>query len=87
MTLADLIQIGLNHRQIQNGSFRKGNLPGLILHGLGGNSLGVMAAKKMTSIRSDPLIVTQPIVLPKQHVKHIGLAKGQVINACIYLLI
>jgi hypothetical protein len=75
MTPADLIQIGLYHRRIRNGSLRKGNLPGCIWHGLGGNSLGMVAVKKMTPIRSDPSITTQPIVLPKQRVEHIGSAK------------
>jgi hypothetical protein len=46
MTPANLIQIGLNHRRIQNGSLRKGNLPGRIWHGLGGDSLGIMAVEK-----------------------------------------
>jgi len=38
--------IGLKHRRIRNGSLRKGNLPGRIWHGLGGNSLGAMAVEK-----------------------------------------
>ncbi len=65
MTLANLIQIRLRCRRIQNGSLRKGNLPGRIWHGLGGDSLGTMAVKKMTSIGSDLLIVTGPNVLPE----------------------
>jgi hypothetical protein len=46
MTPADLIQIKLRRRQIQNGSLRKGNLPGRIWHGLGGDSLGALAVEK-----------------------------------------
>ena len=46
MTPADLIQIGLRCQRIQNESLRKGNLPGRIWHGLGGDSLGTMAVEK-----------------------------------------
>ena len=46
MTPADLISIGIKHRQFRNGSLRKGILPGRIWHGLGGDSLGAMAVEK-----------------------------------------
>ncbi len=46
MTSADLIQIRLNHQWIQNGSLRKGNLPGCIWHGFGDNSLSTVAVEK-----------------------------------------
>ncbi len=66
MTPADLIQIGLRPRRIQNGSLWKGNLPGHIWHGLGSDSLGAMAVeKKMMSIGSNLSIVTRPNMLPK----------------------
>ena len=86
MTPTNLPRIGLNHRRIHNGSLRKESLPGRIWHGLGGNSLGAMAIKKMTPVGSDSLIATGPIKLPEQRVEHIGLTKEWAINACIYLL-
>ena len=84
MTPADLIQIGLNHQRIRNGSLRKGNLPGRIWHGLGGNSVGTVAIKKMTPIRSNPSIATQPTVLPEQRVEYISLTKRMGYQ-CMYL--